>query len=508
MLFSRLLRASAVTVGGCYSAAIAYSVVEHDALDSPLWSSLVTTAMWMRGSPLHFLHSKLSDVPTQITDVTAERLESCLKKSGRLPAGGKVAAIEVEQFGLNAKGETKGLLSDICRVTCTYTGELPTALPNSFIVKMSPEEFGGRLTGRLCFFKSEVDFYNKNLGEFGGIRTPDCYFAEYNRMTGEVTLFLEDLTATRLTTVDVGNGWTVEQAKDVLSVAAKLHGRYWGMGNTTTTPDLSETVSIRHRPTLEICAEMYRRNVDAMAPIVKKVLGIEMSDAFLDFVRESKPHMDTLTDSCYFTLDQTLTLCHSDLRTENVFVNPAGGEEPIIIDFQGVALGSGACDVNRTLMGNLATRMTEAVELELMVHYHTELCRARPDLVYPFLEFAFDYECGLLFNVFKLGMAVGDAETIWKRNREPMRIMFECYDRAIQRWDLHRLFEQGCRRVQTDVGTGTVTMTPLTDADRLAVLPDFITSYVAEISHPTMLTSAEESVVSRETWREWLGRSL
>lgn len=187
-------------------------------------------------------------------------------------------------------------------------GELPTALPNSFIVKMSPEEFGGRLTGRLCFFKSEVDFYNKNLGEFGGIRTPDCYFAEYNRMTGEVTLFLEDLTATRLTTVDVGNGWTVEQAKEVLSVAAKLHGRYWGMGNMTTTPDLSETVSIRHRPTLEICAEMYRRNVDAMAPIVKKVLGIEMSDAFLDFVRGSKPHMDTLTDSCYFTLDQTLTL--------------------------------------------------------------------------------------------------------------------------------------------------------------------------------------------------------
>lgn len=51
-------------------------------------------------------------------------------------------------------------------------------------------------------------------------------------------------------------------------------------------------------------------------------------------------------------------------------------------------------------------------------------------------------------------------------------------------------------------------MTPLTDADRLAVLPDFITSYVAEISHRTMLTSAEDLVVSRETWREWLGRSL
>ena len=53
-------------------------------------------------------------------DLTPARVESCLKSSGRLPAGASVKALAVEPCGIQENGDPKGLVSIMARVTCEY----------------------------------------------------------------------------------------------------------------------------------------------------------------------------------------------------------------------------------------------------------------------------------------------------------------------------------------------------------------------------------------------------
>ena len=59
-----------------------------------------------------------------MTDVTPKRVEACLKQSGCLPDNVAVETIELEPFGLDEHGESKGLFSEIARVHCKYAPQV------------------------------------------------------------------------------------------------------------------------------------------------------------------------------------------------------------------------------------------------------------------------------------------------------------------------------------------------------------------------------------------------
>ena len=80
-------------------------------------------------------------MPSGLSDLTPSTVEHCLKRGGSLPGDGAVASLEIKPFGMQDDGETpKGLLSTIARATCTYVNPGP-ATPDSFIVKLSPNDF-------------------------------------------------------------------------------------------------------------------------------------------------------------------------------------------------------------------------------------------------------------------------------------------------------------------------------------------------------------------------------
>lgn len=176
----------------------------------------------------------------------------------------------MHQFGLTDEGDAKGLLSLIFKVDCEYD-PAGSAGPSTFIAKLTPPEFGARLFGRLFCFETEVEMYKKKVLMEATISTPDCYFAEYDRLSGDVAIFLEDMTPRA--TVDQLTGWTEHECKGVLVDLARLHARFWG--SCASEPLLSSWrfVSFDNPQLCELGKDMYQKNAETVIPTVRAVGG-------------------------------------------------------------------------------------------------------------------------------------------------------------------------------------------------------------------------------------------
>ena len=191
---------------------------------------------------------------------------------------------------------------------CVQTNTITA--PSSFIVKLSPLSFGSRVIGRLCFLKTEVEFYTKNLLGRCGIPTPACYFANYDKLSGESVLFLEDLSSAWYS-ISQDEAWTLPQAKHVISTVAKQHAHYWGAEQRLLSdfPELSEIPSCLDPMTLDVTFDMAMQNIDDYVPKVKEILDVELSDTMKEFMLGLlKPMMRACADTGYFAMGRPLTL--------------------------------------------------------------------------------------------------------------------------------------------------------------------------------------------------------
>ena len=72
-----------------------------------------------------------------------------------------------------------------------------------------------------------------------------------------------------------------------------------------------------------------------------------------------------------FCAEAPSTLVHGDFRLDNLFFDD--GDEPVVIDWQGVCCGPGVYDVAYFLSGTLAPETPEHAVLELVRVYHEAL---------------------------------------------------------------------------------------------------------------------------------------
>src|SRR5262249_60620418 len=73
-------------------------------------------------------------------------------------------------------------------------------------------------------YEREVRFYRELAPEIG-LATPRCYFAHYDPVAHECCLLLEDLAPAE--SVDRDEGYSLEQAQQVLEQLAAMHARHW-----------------------------------------------------------------------------------------------------------------------------------------------------------------------------------------------------------------------------------------------------------------------------------------
>ena len=93
-------------------------------------------------------------------------------------------------------------MSDMSRLLLTYDTDTP-GVPESIIAKFPPTDADSHSTGlELGFFEGESGFY-RELADRTEIRTPRCYYSQFDANTGQFLILLEDLSAARLGDVTV-----------------------------------------------------------------------------------------------------------------------------------------------------------------------------------------------------------------------------------------------------------------------------------------------------------------
>lgn len=140
--------------------------------------------------------------------------------TARLRAGGVLReARVVEITALEAVGV--GMLGESLRFAVAYDRD--EGAPASLVGKFAAADSTSRATGRdFGLYAREIGFY-RHLQATVAVRTPECWFADYDPEDGAFALLLEDLSPARGGDQLAGCGLADAEAAMVQS--AVLHGR-------------------------------------------------------------------------------------------------------------------------------------------------------------------------------------------------------------------------------------------------------------------------------------------
>jgi hypothetical protein len=287
-----------------------------------------------------------AELVTDPAEVTAAWLTDALTEAS---GGATVTGFERERIGT-------GLVGRCVRFTLTW--DRPNPGPASVIGKFPSPEPKSRERGRTGGeYLREVRFYQRLAGR-AGLRLPRCHLAVLDEVTNDFTLLLGDLAPA--VPGDQMAGCTVEQAREILREAARLHAAYWA------DPFLNEQPYLRRDASLvaaigSLLTHLYpgflAEYADALPPG-----GAELGERFVRSMPTWAAH-DT-APRC---------LLHGDFRVDNMMFGPDG---VTVLDWQTIQQGAAASDVAYLLGASLTTADRRAHEDELLADYHTELCAA------------------------------------------------------------------------------------------------------------------------------------
>ena len=262
--------------------------------------------------------------PESASEITLDWLRNVLPWER---AGCEPVSAEVEpNFG------GPSLLGRLARVRLGYA--TPECGPLSMIVKFQarPSDWEAQIYRLLA--DADVHSVPRLLGAYEG-----------------GTLIIEDLSPAR--SGSQVKGCTLQQARDVLSILAEIHGRFWG---DPQVPSLQpERFASVINFNMEQCWEPFRHRYGEM-------LGGVAAD-FEWMWRNAQ------TVSAH-RLSEPATLFHGDVHAENLLFSSDGRKSsPVLIDWQLAGRGLAANDVSFFLVKSLTVSQRRANEERLLQDY-------------------------------------------------------------------------------------------------------------------------------------------
>lgn len=310
-----------------------------------------------------------------------------------LQAGGVDAVVK----GFTAKAVGTGQIGDSVRFTLEYARGAESA-PRSLVGKFPSAGDQSRATGiALGNYNREVNFY-RHLAASAGINTPRCYFADIDETTHEFVLMMEDLAPAAQG--DQLKGVTLDEARAVMTEAAKLHASHWGDESLDDLPWVQGSKHAASPVGVDLVSGMWAafraRYGERVTPLAVKI-GEAISATFGRETPRVGPRC----------------LTHNDFRPDNMmFATPAGGYPVTTLDWQTAGYGWGATDVAYFLGGAISPEARRIHEPALIDHYLTELA-ARGVTGYTRDQLMQDYAAGsfqLFLTAFFAAMVVNQTE--------------------------------------------------------------------------------------------------
>jgi Phosphotransferase enzyme family len=285
----------------------------------------------------------MTDFPRRPEDLTVEWLAP---RIGRDPTD---AIMRLERVG-----EGRGMLGTLVRVTL-HGGGSANLPPTTVIAKFASDREETLQTARRAgTHRREIGFYDQ-LASSCEARVPKCYGAWYDESTAQFLLLLEDIDVD--TTVDQLVGLDAGRAALVLEQVARVHARWWRderLGELDWLPSISG-----RQQNLSILSE---RGWPLLRPLLVADGGV--SDAELE---ASTSLLGGIGAALGRLGSTSQTLVHSDLRLDNILFTPTG--EVVLVDWQGLGIGTPAWDLAYFLSQSMSTPMRRAHEGALLDGY-------------------------------------------------------------------------------------------------------------------------------------------
>ncbi len=269
--------------------------------------------------------------------------------------------IDAKIADFTAKPVGTGQIGDCARFKINYA-QAPDNAPTSLVGKFPAEGEESRNTGKALFnYYREVKFY-QNLQAKAKISTPVCYHADLNEDTHEFVLMMEDLAPAEQG--DQLQGCTLDEARLVVSEAAKLHASFWNDDSLDEHFWIQETSNAPEVVSPEMFAGTWQAFKD------------RYGDRVTDRAKYIGDHLSANMDKYGERREGNKCLIHTDYRPDNMLFATAEGGKPItVVDWQSFAYGPPASDVGYFIAGALEPSLRKANEKELLDLYAKELTK-------------------------------------------------------------------------------------------------------------------------------------
>jgi aminoglycoside/choline kinase family phosphotransferase len=247
------------------------------------------------------------------------------------------------------------------------------------------------------FYEREVRFYEQ-VAEAIDLRTPKCYFSNFDAATSNYVLLLEDLAPALVG--DQLEGCALTLAEVALKELARFHAAWW------EHPHLRE---LDWMP--DIDADWYKAAVQdgygkAWQPFVQH-FGDRLTPELKDICERYAKHVPAVMEAFG---KAPCTIIHGDYRLDNLFFpTDAGGDAIAVADWQISARARGIFDVAYFVAGTLPTEERRVTERDLVRLYHDTLLECGVS-GYSFEQCWEDYRHSMLFLLSYAVIAIGSLD--------------------------------------------------------------------------------------------------
>jgi hypothetical protein len=315
-------------------------------------------------------------IPTTMDEVTPAWLTAALREGGAIK-NATVTAIEKETIGVGV-----GILGDLARMTMTYDRDEPGA-PKTIVAKLPTQDPAGRgIAQMLGFYEKEARIYHE-LADV--LNTPCSYYSARDPEAVQYVILMEDVGALRMG--DQVAGASVDDADLLIREVANWHCQWWESAEL----EALDWIPAPGAPQLKLAQTSAMMSIE---PFLQN-FGNRLDERQRGIVAAMAPRMMAMQDA--FS-DRPYTLCHGDLRLDNIFFGSVDGSRPLtLIDWQIAVKARGAYDMAYFLSQSIDPKERKANEKDWLRHYYDTVMDGRGG--YSWEECWHDYRAATLYCV-------------------------------------------------------------------------------------------------------------
>ncbi len=296
-------------------------------------------------------------IPTEFEQITADWMTTAIGEPD-----GVVESVRWERIA-----EGVGLLGRLARFELTWSdppspGDTSHSAerPASVIVKL-PSQIPEMVEQAMMFgfYDREINFY-RQIGDTASVRVPHIYMVDADEAVVPFVLVMEDLRDSRV--VDQLEGCELSDSLKVAKAAARLHATYWGKQSDldahTWLPAVDGPLYSAAGPLLV-----------EMAPVFLEGWADRLPEGSIDLATSAAKSLNELQRRA---TQDPLTMCHYDLRLDNLLFNDAD-DDVCVIDFQLMGTQRGPYDLAYFIGWSLTPQQRREQTAAILDAYVAEL---------------------------------------------------------------------------------------------------------------------------------------